>query len=88
MTEGLAASLFSQGVALLLTLSLPPIGVGLGVGLLIALFQAITQIQEQTLTFVPKLIAVLLTLSMLFPWMASRLMNWVTELWTNIPTYI
>ncbi len=85
MTEGLATSMFAQGVFLLLLLSMPAVGLGLAVGLLISLFQAITQIQEQTLTFVPKLIVVMLVLVVTFPWMASRLISWITDLWANIP---
>ena len=88
MDEGTAAALFSQGVSLLILLSMPAIGIGLVVGLLISLFQAVTQIQEQTLTFVPKLITVLLVLSLTFPWMTSKLISWIVDLWSNIPTYI
>jgi len=55
--------------------SLPTVGLGLLTGLLVSVFQAITQIQEQTLTFVPKMIAVLIVLAITFPWMYHVLMN-------------
>jgi flagellar biosynthesis protein FliQ len=86
--EGTASALFAQGVSLLILLSLPAIGMGLLIGLLISLFQAVTQIQEQTLTFVPKMITVLLVLSIMFPWMVSRLSSWIVELWSGIPGYV
>lgn len=67
--------------------SLPSVGAGLAIGLLIAIFQAITQIQEQTLTFVPKMIVVFFVISATFPWLANMLMELCFSLWKNIPFY-
>ena len=57
-----------------LLVAAPVLGAGLGVGLIIAVFQAATQINEQTLTFVPKIIAVFAVFGALFPWMMQKMM--------------
>ena len=87
MTIGMATDFLRQAISLLLSLVLPIVGAGLAVGLLISLFQAVTQIQEQTLTFVPKMIVVFVVLSLAFPWIASRLVSWVTTVWSQIPSF-
>ncbi len=66
----------------------PVLLVSLLMGLLISFFQAITQIQEFTLTFVPKVIAVFVCLLFFIPWIASILVDFTTKLITNIPIYI
>jgi len=65
--------------------SLPIVGVGLLVGFLISLFQAVTQIQEQTLTFVPKVISVLLMIAFTSPYIISVMVDFTTTLWSTIP---
>ncbi|MEK6556856.1 MAG: flagellar biosynthesis protein FliQ [Candidatus Margulisiibacteriota bacterium] len=87
MTIGVATDFMRQGINLLMLLTLPSVGAGLAVGLLISLFQAVTQIQEQTLTFVPKMIVVFVVLSITFPWMVSSLISWTTVMWATIPRY-
>ncbi|NDC83158.1 EscS/YscS/HrcS family type III secretion system export apparatus protein [bacterium] len=67
--------------------SLPSVGLGLLVGLFIAILQAVTQVQEQTITFVPKMIVVLLVAAATFPWVARIVMEMTLELWRNIPLY-
>ena len=84
MTLGIATEYLRQGINLLLMLCMPVIGSGLAIGLLVSLFQAVTQIQEQTLTFVPKLIVVFVVLSLTFPWMVSSIMSWTLTMWTQI----
>ena len=74
-----------NGIILILLLSLPSVGAGLLVGFLISLFQAVTQIQEQTLTFVPKMIVVLAVIALTSPWMLSLTIDFITTLWSNIP---
>lgn len=71
-----------------LMLSLPSVGVGLLVGFAISLFQAVTQIQEQTLTFVPKVVAVLLMIAFTSPWMISVIVDFTVTLWSNIPAMV
>lgn len=58
---------------------------GLTVGLLIGLFQALTQIQEQTIALVPKIIAMLLAIGICMPWIVSKMTQYATELYTTIP---
>jgi len=67
-----------------LLLALPPLGIALLVGLVISIFQAVTQVQEQTLTFVPKIVAVFLSLLFFGPWMLRLLMNFATNIFSNL----
>lgn len=66
----------------------PPLLAGLVVGLLVGLFQTVTQIQEFTLTFVPKMVAVFGLLFVLMPWMLGKLLSFTTNLIEHIPAYI
>ncbi len=77
-----------QSLFLVLILSGPPVLVALIVGLMISLVQATTQIQEQTLTFVPKLVAVFLTLALSGAWLMSQLVAYTQTLFNGFPTYI
>jgi flagellar biosynthetic protein FliQ len=88
MTQDFIVQIMYQGVILILLLSLPSVGVGLIVGLLISLFQSVTQIQEQTLTFVPKVVAVLLVIAFTSPWMISLLVDFSNTLWSGIPSMV
>jgi flagellar biosynthetic protein FliQ len=71
-----------------LLVSAPVLLVGLVVGLVISIFQAVTQVHEMTLAFVPKIIAVMLALLVAAPWMIDLLVNFTHNLFTNIPNYI
>jgi flagellar biosynthetic protein FliQ len=80
---------FARGaVEITLLLSMPMLGVGMIVGLVISIFQSVTQIQEMTLTFVPKIVAVLLGLLFFGPWMLSKLLSYTEGIFTNFPQYI
>lgn len=80
---------FAKGaVEITLLLSLPMLGLGMVVGLLVSIFQAVTQIQEMTLTFVPKILAVLAGLLMFGPWMLNKLMVYTAGVFTDFPQYI
>ncbi len=85
MGQDFAVQIIYQGVITILMVSLPVVGVGLLVGFMISLFQAVTQIQEQTLTFVPKVISVLLMVAFTSPWIISVMVDFTTTLWSNIP---
>lgn len=85
MSVTLVLDLMRDAFFHVLLLAGPLLGVSLGVGLMIAIVQAVTQIQEQTLTFVPKLIAVGLTFMMLFSWMLSTAVQYTRELFLGIP---
>jgi flagellar biosynthesis protein FliQ len=63
-----------------LLISLPILGAGLVIGLIISLFQAVTQIQEQTLVFVPKIIVMTVITVLLLSWLAMRLMEFATQM--------
>jgi len=75
MTEGELIDTLRQAVLLLVVLATPVLLVGLLTGLVAAVLQTATQVQEQTLSFVPKIIAMLLTLVLVGPWMISRLVE-------------
>jgi type III secretion protein S len=72
-----------QGLLLILILSAPPILVSMFFGILVAIFQAATQIQEQTLSFTIKLVAVTLTLMFLGSWTGALIMNFASGIFTN-----
>jgi flagellar biosynthetic protein FliQ len=84
MVKELSAEVFKT----VLVISGPVLLVSMLVGLVISLFQAVTQIQEFTLTFVPKIIAVFVCLFIFFPWIAKVLMAFTTNIIENIPIYI
>lgn len=81
-------AILNTAIQVVIVASLPSVGIGLLIGLIIALIQAITHVQEQTLTFVPKMIVVLLVLAATFPWMARLLLEMTMELWRHIPDYV
>jgi flagellar biosynthetic protein FliQ len=64
------------------------LGVGLGVGVFVSVLQAATQIQEMTLTFVPKIIAVFLALLISFPWIMDKMITYTQDIFLNFPEYI
>jgi len=88
MTPDLVGQMAREAIETTLFLSLPILGIGLVVGLLVSLFQAVTQIQEATLVFVPKIIAVLLCLLFLSPWMMRKMIFYTEQLIVNLPLYI
>lgn len=86
MSEELIVFFGYESVLLVLWLSLPPILVATGVGLAVALFQALTQIQEQTLGFSVKLVAVVVTLMLLMPWIGHQLISFTDKILNDFPT--
>jgi flagellar biosynthesis protein FliQ len=88
MTPDFILGIAKNAIEITLLLSLPILGVGLLVGLIISVFQAATQIQEMTLTFVPKIVAMLLSLLFLMPWMMSKMTDYTEQLIANIPQYV
>jgi flagellar biosynthesis protein FliQ len=65
-----------------LIIAVPILGAGLVIGLIVSLFQAVTQIQEQTLSFVPKIVVMILVSAMLLSWIAMRMTEFATEMFT------
>jgi flagellar biosynthetic protein FliQ len=80
--------LSTEALQLALRVALPLLGVGLLVGLAVSIFQAVTQIQEQTLAFIPKILALAGVLIVGGPWMLNQLLSYTTELWTRIPSLV
>lgn len=88
MTPEYIVSVAAEAIKLTLLLSAPLLGVGLVVGVIIAVIQATTQIQEMTLTFVPKIVCVLLALLVAAPWMLSKLTVFLSRVIENMPMYV
>lgn len=86
--EAYIISIAKQALYLTLILTAPPVMASMIVGLMISLLQATTQVQEQTLTFVPKLIAVIVTLALVGPWTMMQLVNFANSLFDTFPMYV
>ena len=85
MTPEFVVSIASDAVKLTLLLALPLLGTGLIVGLIIAVIQATTQVQEMTLSFVPKIVVVLIVLLAAMPWMLQKMSYYTSQLILSIP---
>ena len=88
MDQDVVVSLATQAMSLALKLSLPLLGVGLLVGVVISIIQAVTQIQEQTLSFIPKVLAMAAVLLIGGPWMLNQLLSYTADLWSSIPNMV
>jgi flagellar biosynthetic protein FliQ len=88
VNEDTVIQLVVGAVELSLKVGLPLLLVGLAVGLVISVFQAVTQIQEQTLTFIPKILATVVVLVVGGPWMLDELLSYTSDLWLSIPDLI
>lgn len=88
VTETQVISVGKEAIQTVLLVAGPVLLMGMLVGLLVSLFQATTQIQEQTLSFIPKIVAVLVGLIIFGPWMLSNLINFTTNLLDNINAFI
>ena len=77
-----------EAVEVALLLAGPLLLVGLVVGVVVSLLQALTQVQEMTLTFVPKLLAMCLVMVALMPWMAQVMIDYTTRLYTAMPALV
>jgi flagellar biosynthetic protein FliQ len=88
MSPDLIMDIAKGAIEITLYLSLPILGISLIVGLVVSLFQALTQIQEATLTFVPKIVATFISLLFLLPWMMNKMMHYTEQIIVNIPQYI
>lgn len=88
MDQDVVISLGIQALELSLKLALPLLLAGLVVGLVVSVVQAVTQIQEQTLVFIPKILATAVVLIVGGPWMLNTMLGYATELWAGIPNMI
>lgn len=88
MSVEVVTEIANKALYLIIKASLPVLLVSLIVGLIVSIFQTVTSIQEQTLTFVPKIVCVFLTLMIMGRWMLNLIIEYMTELWLNFSTYI
>lgn len=86
MTSQMVLTVGRDALTLLLMISMPVLGTVLGVGLLVSIFQAVTQIHEATLAFVPKLIAAMLVFAIAGPWMLATLVDFIRRTLLGIPS--
>ncbi len=88
MNPDMVVALVAKGLELALIISAPTLIAGLAVGLIVSIFQAVTQIQEMTLSFIPKIIVMVVLIGATFPWMLSSIMEYTVALLQNINSYI
>ena len=88
MSVDTVVDITSKALFLVLKIALPILLISLCVGLIVSIFQTVTSIQEQTLTFVPKIVAVFLSLILLGNWMLTTLVEFIMELWGNFSVYV
>ena len=87
MNQSMVLYMAKEAVGTVLLVGGPILGISLLVGLLVSIFQAMTQIQEQTLSFIPKVVAVIAVLLLLGPWMLSVLTAYTSNLLTELATF-
>lgn len=88
MTEGQVLDVAKEAIYTIIICSAPMLIISLVVGLIVSIFQTVTSIQEQTLTFVPKIIAVFVGLMIFGSWILTNLTEFVTTLWSNFSMYL
>lgn len=88
MTDASVLDLAQRALMVAVLVSAPVLGIGLVVGLIVSIFQAATQIQEMTLTFVPKILATIAAVVIFGPWMLSSLVNFTTKLLNSLPDMV
>ena len=88
MTVYVVMDIAREALLLILKVSLPVLLVSMVIGLIVSIFQTVTSIQEQTLTFVPKVVGIFLTLMLLGDWMLNSMANFAVELWSSFNQYI
>ncbi|MBP3475556.1 MAG: flagellar biosynthesis protein FliQ [Lachnospiraceae bacterium] len=88
MTIDDVTAIASEALFTIIKCSAPLLLVSLIVGLIVSIFQTVTSIQEQTLTFVPKILAIFLTLILLGHWIMNTIVEYMTNLWLNFSAYI
>ncbi len=88
MSAGLAIELLHRAITMCLMVSAPLLLTALVVGVVVSLVQALTQIQEQTLTFIPKLVSVAIVMLLTLPWMVRQLMEYLTQTFNLLPALV
>ena len=88
MSDAQVLQIVSGALLIATKLAAPILLVSLALGVFISLLQTVTQVQEMTLTFVPKLVGVALIVVLAGSWMIRELVTWVTQLWSSIPSLV
>ncbi len=88
MTPEFVVGFARQSIELALMISLPMLGIGLIVGVTVSIIQAATQIQEMTLSFIPKIVSIFLALLLSFPWIMDKMITFTQNIFLNIPNYV
>ena len=88
MSGDMVIQLGQDALLVVLVVCAPMLGLGLSVGLMVSVFQATTSIQEQTLAFIPKIIAVFVAILIFGPWMLSVMIEFFADIFTNLPARI
>ncbi|MCI6035362.1 MAG: flagellar biosynthesis protein FliQ [Firmicutes bacterium] len=88
MTVDLVVELANKALYIVILTSAPVLLVSLVIGLIVSIFQTATSIQEQTLTFVPKIVSVFVTLMILGHWMLNQMTNLMVDMWSDFSIYI
>ena len=88
MSPETVIGLARQAIELALFMALPMLAVSLVVGVFVSILQSATQIQEMTLTFVPKILSMFLALLLAFPWLMDKMVSYTRDLFLNLPNYI
>lgn len=88
MSQEFVISLAEKGVYTVLIIAGPLLMMALGIGLAVSIFQATTQIQEQTLAFIPKIVGVLVGLVVFGSWMLSNMLNFGREIFSNLHRFV
>jgi len=88
MTEQFIVDFALDAIKTTILVSAPMLGFGLVTGLVISIFQAVTSIQELTLTFIPKILAVFFALFLFFPWLMQLMLSFTENILINFPSYI
>lgn len=88
MSPDMAIQVSRDALTMVMLIAAPMLGLGLLVGVMVSIFQATTQIQEQTLAFIPKIIAIFVAILVFGPWMLSLMVDYTREIFTNLPNMI
>lgn len=88
LSEGVVLDVAREAFTTIIVTAAPALLVSLIIGLIVSIFQTVTSIQEQTLTFVPKILAVFLTLMLLGGWMLNKMVEFMTKLFDNFSLYV
>ena len=88
MNQDVVVSLTMDAISVAMKIAVPMLMAGLVVGLVVSVFQAVTQIQEQTLSFIPKVLGLVVVIVVAGPWMLGQILAWTTDLYGSIPNLV